>query len=178
MASNELPPRNKTLSDLLVLIAPYLFLGAGILMLAIATYASGTETLTCKWKNDRLNCIVERFRVMGSYLAERKFVNNVSAAFIRTSTTDNLYVTPAKNRFNVTSSNDALMLRTKFGEDVDTLGGEKSTEFAERVDAMLKDQKETPLILQTTNWPFAYALGGLALVFVAFGAAAIHFSNR
>ena len=70
------------------------------------------------------------------------------------------------------------MLRTRGGEDIDTLGGEKSVEFEDRVEAMLKNPKQGPLALIDSNWPFALALGGFSLVFVLFGAAAAHFSSK
>jgi hypothetical protein len=155
-----------------------LFLGAGILMLLIALYAAGTENMTCSWKRESLNCVVERFRLVGAYCAERKYAIKVTDVFVRTSTTSNTYLTPSKSRETTTTTNDTLILRTRGGEDIETLGGEKSPEFAERVEAMLKDPKQPPLILVDSNWPFSYVLGGLALVFVTFGAVAIRFANR
>jgi len=167
-----------TLSDLLFLIAPYLFLGAGILMLFTASYAAGTERLSCSWKRARLNCIVERFRFMGTYCEERKYAINVTDVFIRTSITSNTYLTPAKNKATTTTSNDTLILRTKGGEDVDTLGGEKATEFADRVDALLKNPEAAPVTVIDSNWPFSFALGGFGMVFVLFGGFAAYAATK
>ena len=147
-------------------------------MLLTASYTAGSEKMTCSWKRARLNCIVERYRFMGAYCEERKYAINVTDVFIRTSTTSNTYITPAKNKATTTTSNDTLILRTKGGEDVDTLGGEKSTEFADGVEALLKNHDGGPLTLIDSNWPFSFALGGFGLVFVLFGGIAAYFSNR
>lgn len=168
-------PQDKSASDRLFQIAPYLFLGAGALMLLMACYAAGTENMTCAWKSEKLNCTVERFRFVGTYCAERKSALDVTNVLIRTSTVDNTYITPAQSRITTTSTNEMLVLKTRSGEDIDTLGGEKSPDFAERVEGLLKNQNQEGLILMDSNWPFSYALGGLALVFLAFGALAARF---
>jgi hypothetical protein len=166
------------LSDLLFLIAPYLFLAAGILMLFTASYTAGTERLNCSWKRGRLNCIVERFRFMGMYSEERKYAINVTDVFIRTSTTSNTYITPAKNKVTTTTASDTLILRTKGGEDIDTIGGEKAREVADRVDALLKNHDAGPVTVIDSNWPFSFALGGFGMVFVLFGGFAAYATSK
>jgi hypothetical protein len=166
------------LSDLLFLIAPYLFLAAGLFLFSIAVYAAGAENLTCSWKGGRLNCVVERFRILGMKSEERIYAINVIDVFIRSSTTDTTYFTPAKNRFTTSSTNDTIILRTKGGEDIATLGGGKAMGFAGQIEKLLKNSRAGPLTLIDSNWPFAYACGGFSLVFFLFGSAAAYYSKR
>lgn len=167
--------QQKSDSERLFQIAPYLFLGAGILMLLTAFYTAGTEDMTCSWKSGELDCTIQRFRFAGAYCEERKAVSNVTDVLIRTSTTDNTYITPSESKLTTTSTNDTLILKTRNGEDIETLGGERSPEYAESVESLLKDRRQESLILTDSNWPFSFVLGGIGGVFVAFGAIAARF---
>jgi hypothetical protein len=117
-------------------IAPRVLAGAGLLLLALACYMAGADSLACARNGDRVDCRVAKSRLFGSVTVEQVVLTDVIDAWVRTSTTSHeTYRTGRESNAQHTSSNDTLMLHTHDDRDVATLGGDHSASYADQVRA-------------------------------------------
>jgi hypothetical protein len=120
-------------------VAPRVLAGVGLLLIALACYMAGADSLTCGRTGDRVDCRVVRSRWLGSVAVEQTVVSDVVDAWVRTSTTsEQTYRSGRGSNAQHTSSNDTLMLHTRDNRDVATLGGDQSAAYAEQLAPMLK----------------------------------------
>lgn len=165
--------------DRLLQLGPKIFAGAGVALLLLAAYMAGQDTMRCERRDGRVDCAVAQQRWFGRVVVERLHVADVVKVGVHTSTTSTTWTTSSGNSETTTTANDVLVLRTRDGRDADTLGGERSGEFADAV-LTLVDPKPAPagadavttVNLVDSNWRVAAACGGLGLFIFAFGAIA------
>jgi hypothetical protein len=171
----------------LVQLGPKLFVGAGTALLLLAAYMAGQDTLHCDRANGRVDCVVERHRWLGRIIEERQSIVDVVNAGVHTSTTSTTWYTNSGNPETTTSTNEVMVLQTRDGHDTDTLGGERSGEFAETVSALIGPKLaeaagpagQTPGVdLADSSWPVAAACSGMGSFFFAFGAIAFYVQRK
>jgi hypothetical protein len=167
-------------------IAPRVFAAVGLLLVMLACYMGGSDSLACRRTGDRVDCRVARTRLLGFVTVEQLAVPDVTDAWVRTSTTSQqTYRSGRGSNAQHTSSNDTLMLHTHDNRDVATLGGEQSASYADQVvaivkgtadpghtDVSVKDQL-TSFEVQDSYLPIALMCGVLGAVFVIFGIVAM-----
>jgi hypothetical protein len=118
-------------------------------------------------------------------VVERLRVSDVVRVGVHTSTTSTTWTTSSGNSETTTTANDVLVLHTHESRDVDTLGGERSGEFAAVVSGLV-DPSPVPagagvatiVDLSDSNWRVAAACGGIGLCIFAFGAIAFVVQSR
>jgi hypothetical protein len=167
--------------------------GGGLLLIALACYMSGADSLVCQRNGDRVDCRLARSRFFGSVAVEQVAVPDVVDAWVRTSTTSRQTYRSGRGSTSAhTSSNDTLMLHTRDDRDVAALGGDQSASYADQIVKMVKARSTTPaptasatradvrageeltkLDIEDSYTPIALFCGGLGAVLVVFGLAAI-----
>ncbi len=174
-------------------VAPRVFAGVGLLLVVLACYMAGADSLACRRNGDRVDCRVARSRLLGSVTVEQVIVPDVIDAWVRTSTTSQqTYRSGRGSNATHTSSNDTLILHTRDNRDVATLGGDQSASYADQVVAIVKataavadpahaevsvKEELTSFEVQDTYLPIALFCGGLGAVFVIFGLVAMRVSS-
>ncbi|HKW03464.1 MAG TPA: hypothetical protein VJN96_26805 [Vicinamibacterales bacterium] len=166
--------------------APRVFAGVGLLLVMLACYMAGADSLACRRNGDRVDCRVARSRLLGFVTVEQLVVTDVVDAWVRTSTTSQqTYRSGRGSNAQTTSSNDTLMLHTRDNRDVATLGGDQSSSYADQVVAIVKGATEpgrtdvnvkdelTSFEVQDSYVPIALVCGGLGAAFVVFGLVAM-----
>lgn len=179
-------------------VAPRILAGAGALLVLLAVYMTGADSIACKRDDGRVDCRVWRSRVFGLLTVERVEVPEVLDAWVRTSTTSQAtYRSGRGATAEHTSSNDTLMLHTRDGRDVPTLGGEQSASYAEQVVALVKSSAPAPSgaadprrpIVETrdevtsfeiddTYLPVALVCGGVGALVAIFGFVGMRFGGN
>ena len=120
-------------------VAPWVFAGVGVLLVMLACYMAGADSLACGRNGDRVDCRVSRSRLLGSVTVEQFVVSDVIDAWVTTSTTSKqTYRSGRGSNAEHTSSNDTLILHTRDDRDVATLGGDQSASYADQVVAIVK----------------------------------------
>ncbi len=171
-------------------VAPRLFAGLGLLLVMLAGYMAGADSLACGRKGDRVDCRVARSRLLGYVTVEQLVVPDVVDAWVRTSTTSQqTYRSGRGSNAEHTSSNDTLILHTRDDRDVATLGGDQSASYADQVRALVKatsaastsgtadpgrivvsvKDEITNFEIQDSYVAIALFCGGLGAVFLIFG---------
>jgi hypothetical protein len=172
--------------------APRIFAGVGLLLLMLACYMAGADSLTCRRNGDRVDCHVSRSRLLGSITVEQFVVSDVTDAWVSTSTTSQqTYRSGRGSNAEQTSSNDTLILHTRDNRDVPTLGGDQSASYADQVVSIVKATAAAPAAtdpgraqvtakdeltsfeVQDSYVPIALVCAGLGAVFVIFGIVAM-----
>jgi hypothetical protein len=170
-----------------VQLGPKLFVGIGTALLLLAAYMAGQDTLHCDRANGRVDCVVTRQRWLGGVIEERLSIVDVVNAGVHTSTTSTTWYTNSGNPATTTNTNEVMVLQTRNGHETDTLGGERSGEFAEAVSALigpkLAEADSSPaqapgVDLADSSWPVATACSGMGLFFFAFGAIAFYAQRK
>jgi hypothetical protein len=116
-----------------------IFAGVGLLLVILACYMAGADSLACRRNGDRVDCRVARSRLLGAVTVEQLVVPDVIDAWVRTSTTSQqTYRSGRGSNAQHTSSNDTLILHTRDNRDVATLGGDQSASYADQVVAIVK----------------------------------------
>src|SRR5262245_800315 len=126
-------PERKQLID----YAPYLFAFVGVTLLLFAGYVAGDDELTCARQRDHVDCRLVNHRLLSLAVMGREDIPDVVASFISTTTSPRADQ-PADATFKLVTVNDALVLRTRQGADVVTLGGEPATDFARELETLLQ----------------------------------------
>lgn len=185
MMSAEAATGPATTSDRLLQLGPKLFIGSGVALLLLAAYMAGQDTLHCDRATGPVDCVVARHRWLGLAAAERHAIEDVVAAGVRASTTSTTWYTSSGNPETTTNTNEVMVLRSRDGHEVDTLGGAESGDFAEAVRALIEWKPiaeaagKTPAVdLVDSNWPVAAACSGMGLFFFAFGAIAFYVQRK
>ena len=172
--------------------APRIFAGVGLLLVMLACYMAGADSLACRRNGDRVDCRVSRSRLLGSVTVEQFVVSDVIDAWVTTSTTSKqTYRSGRGSNAEQTSSNDTLILHTRDDRDVPTLGGDQSASYADQVRAIVKATDAAPAAanpghtevsvkdeitsfeVQDSYIPIALVCAGLGAVFVIFGIVAM-----
>ncbi len=175
-------------------IAPRIFAGLGLLLIMLACYMTGADSLGCRRNGDRVDCRVGRSRLLGFITVEELAVPDVVDAWVRTSTSSQqAYRSGRGSNADHTSSNDTLILHTRDNRDVATLGGDQSASHADQVRALVKatsaastsgaanpsrmvvsvKDEITNFEIQDSYVPIALFCGGLGAVFLIFGLVAM-----
>ncbi len=175
-------------------IAPRAFAGGGLLLVLLACYMAGADSLACRRDASRVDCRVARSRLLGLITVDQTLVPDVVDAWVRTSTTSQqTYRSGRGANSSHTSSNDTLMLHTRDNRDVAALGGDQSASYADQVIAIVKTTNTSPspdtanssgvqvsvkdeitsLDVQDSYLPIALFCGGLGLVLTMFGLVAL-----
>ena len=170
-------------------VAPRVFAGVGVLLVMLACYMAGADSLACRRNGDRVDCRVARSRWLGFVTVEQLDVPDVIDAWVTTSTTSTqTYRSGRGSNASHTSSNDTLILHTRDDRDVATLGGDQSASYADQVVAVVKTtgvaadpgragvsvkDELTSFEVQDSYLPIALLCGGLGAVFGVFGLVAM-----
>jgi hypothetical protein len=176
--------------------APRIFAGVGLLLVLLACYMAGADSLACRRNGDRVDCRVARSRLLGVVTVEQLVVPDVIDAWVRTSTTSQqTYRSGRGSNPDHTSSNDTLILHTRDNRDVATLGGDQSASYADQVVAIVKAASAEPAAadpgrngvsvkeeltsfeVQDSYLPIALFCAGLGAVFVIFGVVAMRVAS-
>jgi hypothetical protein len=172
--------------------APRIFAGVGLLLVMLACYMAGADSLACRRNGDRVDCRVARSRLLGFVTVEQLVVPDVIDAWVRTSTTSQqTYRSGRGSNAQHTSSNDTLILHTRDDRDIATLGGDQSASYADQVVAIVKATGAAPAAadpgraavnvkdeltsfeVQDSYIPIALFCAGLGAAFVIFGIVAM-----
>lgn len=179
-------------------IAPRVLAGAGLLLVMLACYMGGADSLACRRNGNRVDCRVARSRLLGFVTVEQVVVLDVIDAWVRTSTTSQqTYRSGRGSNAQHTSSNDTLILHTRDDRDVATLGGDQSSSYADQVVAMVKatttasvgatadpgrtavsvKDELTSFEVHDSYLPIALFCAGLGVIFVMFGLVAMRVAS-
>lgn len=161
-------PQRKELID----YGPHLFAVIGLSLILFAVYVAGGNELTCARQSSQVNCLFVNRRLLNLVVLERQDIRDVIGLFVRT--TSGPVTQDAFDR-TMTSNmdNHALILRTRQGEDVPTLGGDPAFDFASRFDALQHGTDTTPITQLNNLWPVAAGCFGLGVAFALLGGIAI-----
>jgi hypothetical protein len=171
-------------------IAPRIFAGLGLLLVVLACYMTGADSLACRRNGDRVDCRVARSRLLGLITVEQLAVPDVVDAWVRTSTSSQqTYRSGRGSNADHTSSHDTLILHTRDSRDIATLGGDQSASYADQVIAIVKESAHRAadpgragvtvedelreFTIQDSYVPIAFFCGALGATFLIFGVVAM-----
>jgi hypothetical protein len=144
--------------------APHVFAFVGAALILFAAYVGGGDELTCVRHSDRMNCQLVSRRWLNLAVMERRNISDVVTSFLRRTDSD---------AGDQTTVNDALVLRTRVGEEVPTLGGEPARDFGSELDEALCSGNTKPLAAANNYWPVSAGCFALGAVFALFGGVAL-----
>ncbi|HUL74218.1 MAG TPA: hypothetical protein VLT86_14010 [Vicinamibacterales bacterium] len=153
---------------------PQIFAGAGVLLLLLAAYVAGGDALDCARHGANVDCEVTRTRFLGHMTAERVTASDVVDVRVRTSYAQNGPVeSPDSPYAGRTTTNHMVAAKTRAGQEVDLVGGDRSGQVADDLVALLKNPGGAPVTFYDSFNVIAGAIAGFGLVFTAFGAMAM-----
>ena len=151
---------------------PHLFavIGAGLILFAV--YVAGSDELTCARQGSQFNCQFVSRRLLSLVVLGRQDIRDVIGLLVR-STSGPLTEEPFDHRLTPSLDNHALVLRTRQGEDVPTLGGDPAFDFATEFEALQQGTDTKPITNLNSYWPVAAGSFGLGVAFALLGGIAI-----
>jgi hypothetical protein len=157
---------------------PYLIVFGGVALLLLAIYIAGNDQAVCVRQGGAIDCRVARSRVLGLVVVERFIVPDVVDAHVLTTTSSRTSTSSSGGRrTTTTSANNTLILTTRKGEEVPTLGGEETRQYASQINALVRNPAETSILLVDSNWPLAGVMVGFGLFMIVFGSKIVRFVN-
>ena len=161
-------PERKELID----YGPHLFAVIGLLLILFAVYVAGGDELTCARQSLQFNCQLVNRRLLNLVVLGRQDIRDVIGLFVRT-TSGPVTEQPFDRTMTPNMDNHALILRTRHGDDVSTLGGEPAFDFASQFDALQHGTDTKPIRQSNSYWPVAAGSFGLGVAFALLGGIAI-----
>ena len=151
--------------------APHLFAAIGFLLILFATYVAGGDELTCARHGGQFNCRLVNRRWLNLVVGGQQDIPDVIGLFIRrTESAAGDQPFEGTVKMNV---NDALVLKTRQGDEVPTLGGEPARDFAIQLQEAMRGTDTRPLTTLNNYWPVSAGCFGIGAFFALFGAVAI-----
>jgi hypothetical protein len=150
---------------------PRLFAAIGLVLILFAVYVAGGDELTCARQGGQFNCQLVNRRWLNLVVSGRQDIPDVVGLFVRR-TESAAGDQPFEDSVKMTV-NDALVLKTRQGEEVPTLGGEPARDFASQLHEAMRGTDTRPLTALNSYWPISAGCFGIGAFFALFGGVAI-----
>ncbi|HKV98362.1 MAG TPA: hypothetical protein VJN96_00995 [Vicinamibacterales bacterium] len=150
---------------------PQIFAGVGVLMLLLAAYIAGGDTLACARHGATVDCDVTRTRLFGHIVVERATASDIVEVYVRRSYSEGGTTEPPDSPYaGKTTTNDNLAVKTRAGRLLDLMGGEPSGQLARAISALIKHESEAPISYDYSFGIIAGAVAVFGAIFLLFGA--------
>ena len=150
---------------------PRLFAAIGLGLILFAVYVAGGDELTCVRQGAPFNCRFVNRRWLNLVVRDQQEIPDVVGLFVRR--TESRAGDQPFERTVKMDVNETLVLRTRQGADVPTLGGEPAGDFASELEAAVHGKEIKPLTMVNNYWPISAACFGIGAFFALFGGVAI-----